>query len=84
MDIQTLGGQVNANVLAGGIWEALMTTAAGLTVGIPALIFYNWLVGQVRHFVFEMERSSMELLDLLGSTEVNADMAQQTESDNGH
>ncbi len=61
-----------------------MTTAAGLTVGIPALIFYNWLVGQVRHFVFEMERSSMELLDLLGSTEVNVDVAQQTESDNGH
>jgi biopolymer transport protein ExbB len=66
MDIQALGGQVNANVLAGGIWEALMTTAAGLSVGIPALIFYNWLVGRVQHFVFEMERSSMELLDLLG------------------
>ena len=65
MEIESLGGQVNANVLAGGIWEALMTTAAGLTVGIPALIFYNWLVGQVQQFVFEMERSSMELLDLL-------------------
>ena len=65
MEIQSLGGQVNANVLAGGIWEALMTTAAGLTVGIPALIFYNWLVGRVQQFVFEMERSSMELLDLL-------------------
>jgi len=67
MEIQSLGGQVNANVLAGGIWEALMTTAAGLTVGIPALIFYNWLVGRVQQFVFEMERSSMELLDLLAS-----------------
>jgi len=65
MEIQALGGQVNANVLAGGIWEALMTTAAGLTVGIPAMIFYNWLVGRVQHFVFEMENSSMELLDLL-------------------
>lgn len=67
MDIQALGGQVNANVLAGGIWEALMTTAAGLSVGIPTLIFYNWLVGRVQHFVFEMERSSLELLDLLGT-----------------
>ncbi len=83
MDIQTLGGQVNANVLAGGIWEALMTTAAGLTVGIPALIFYNWLVGQVRHFVFEMEHSSMELLDLLGDTEVSAGSAQPMEADRG-
>lgn len=83
MDIQALGGQVNANVLAGGIWEALMTTAAGLTVGILALIFYNWLVGLVRYFVFEMEHSSMELLDLLGSTEVNEGMAQSMESDRG-
>ncbi len=82
MDIQALGGQVNANVLAGGIWEALITTAAGLTVGIPALIFYNGLVGRVRHFVFEMERSSMELLDLLGDTSVLNATAQPAEA--GH
>ena len=83
MDIQALGGQVNANVLAGGIWEALMTTAAGLTVGIPALIFYNWLVGRVRHFVFEMERSSMELLDLLGDQEVRANAVHSLEAEHG-
>jgi len=83
MDIQSLGGQVNANVLAGGIWEALVTTAAGLTVGIPALIFYNWLVGKVRHFVFEMERSSMELLDLLGGKEVKTDAMQTVETEHG-
>ena len=83
MDIQALGGQVNANVLAGGIWEALMTTAAGLTVGIPALIFYNWLVGQVRHFVFEMERSSMELLDLLGDKEVRTGAVKALEAEHG-
>ena len=76
MEIQALGGQVNANVLAGGIWEALMTTAAGLTVGIPAMIFYNWLVGRVQHFVFEMESSSMELLDLL--SEPGAAVSQET------
>lgn len=83
MDIQALGGQVNANVLAGGIWEALMTTAAGLTVGIPALIFYNWLVGRVRHFVFEMERSSMELLDLLEDKEVRANTVHAVEAEHG-
>ncbi len=83
MDIQALGGQVNANVLAGGIWAALVTTAAGLTVGIPALIFYNWLVGKVRHFVFEMERSSMELLDLLGGKEVKTDAKQTVEAEHG-
>ncbi len=84
MEIQGLGGQVNATVLAGGIWEALMTTAAGLSVGIPALIFYNWLVGQVEHFVFEMERSSMELLDLLGDDAVRNSGGTLPEAEHGH
>ncbi len=84
MDIEGLGGQVNATVLAGGIWEALMTTAAGLSVGIPALIFYNWLVGQVEHFVFEMERSSMELLDLLGDDSVRNDGDTLREAEHEH
>jgi biopolymer transport protein ExbB len=40
IQIQNLGGQVNPSDLAGGIWVALITTAAGLTVAIPALIAY--------------------------------------------
>ncbi|MCD6335434.1 MAG: MotA/TolQ/ExbB proton channel family protein [Candidatus Latescibacteria bacterium] len=65
MDIQALGGNVNADVLAGGLWEAMVTTAAGLAVGIPALIFYNYFIGRVQRFVFEIETGSEELLDLL-------------------
>ncbi len=65
MQVQQLGGNVDASVLAGGIWEALITTAAGLIVGIPAIICYNWLVGKVERFVFEMEETSTELLDSL-------------------
>jgi len=65
IQIQTLGGNVDASVLAGGIWEALITTAAGLSVGIPALIFYNWLQGKVEHHVFEMQESSSNLMDIL-------------------
>ena len=65
MRIETLGGNVNASVLAGGIWEALITTATGLTVGIPALIFYNYLQGRVEKFVFQMEEASVDLLDTL-------------------
>ncbi|MGQ9560610.1 MAG: MotA/TolQ/ExbB proton channel family protein [Candidatus Oleimicrobiaceae bacterium] len=65
MEVQVHGGNVDASVLAGGIWEALITTAAGLGVGIPALIFYNWLQGKVERFVFEMSESSTELMDLL-------------------
>ena len=65
MQVQALGGNVDASVLAGGIWEALVTTAAGLAVGIPALIFYNWLQAKVEHHVFEMQESSNELMDTL-------------------
>ncbi len=65
MKIQSLGGNVDASVLAGGIWEALITTAAGLSVGIPALIFYNWLMSKVEWHVHEMQESSNDLLDML-------------------
>jgi biopolymer transport protein ExbB len=72
MTIERLGGNVNASVLAGGIWEAMITTAAGLVVGIPALLLYNWFQSTVEHFVFEMESASTELMDLLGPTDPGA------------
>ncbi len=65
MQVQSLGGNVDAGVLAGGIWEALITTAAGLVVGIPALSFDNWLQSKVEHHVFEMQVSSTELINTL-------------------
>ncbi|MDW7679344.1 MAG: MotA/TolQ/ExbB proton channel family protein [bacterium] len=65
IQVQNLGGNVDASVLAGGIWEALVTTAAGLSVGIPCLIFYNWLQSKVEYFVFEMEDNSSTILDML-------------------
>ncbi len=63
--IQHKQGQVNPSDLAEGIGNALVTTAAGLTVAIPALVIYNYLVGRVESMVLEMEVSSTELLDLL-------------------
>lgn len=71
MEIQALGGNVNADVLAGGIWEAMVTTAAGLTVGIPALILYNYFVGKVQRIVFDIETCSDQLLDLLAGVRAN-------------
>jgi len=65
MKIQQLAGNVNADVLAGGIWEAMVTTAAGLTVGIPALILYNYFINRVRGFVYQMERVGDEVLDIV-------------------
>ncbi|NOY76323.1 MAG: MotA/TolQ/ExbB proton channel family protein [Calditrichaeota bacterium] len=69
MKIEALGGNVGPGVLAGGIWEALVTTAAGLLVGIVAIIFYNYLQGQVERLVFEMEDSSNELLEMVREEE---------------
>ena len=51
--------------LAEGIWMALITTAAGLTVAIPTLVAYNYLVSRVNNFVLDMERSATELINTL-------------------
>ncbi|MEM6336438.1 MAG: MotA/TolQ/ExbB proton channel family protein, partial [Bacteroidota bacterium] len=63
--IQNLQGNVNPSVLAGGIWEALVTTAAGLLVGILALFAYNFLVNRISRITTEMERAATDFLDLL-------------------
>ncbi len=65
MKIQQLAGNVNADVLAGGIWEAMVTTAAGLAVGIPAVILYNYFINRVKGFVYEMETAGDEVLNIL-------------------
>lgn len=65
MDIQSLQGNVNPSVLAGGIWEALITTATGLIVGIIAYSFYNYLLGKINRMIFELENASADFVDLL-------------------
>lgn len=64
-EIQRLQGNVNPSVLAGGIWEALLTTAAGLVVGILAFFFYNFLLTRINRNVNDLERSATEFIDLL-------------------
>lgn len=58
-------GQVDPGSLANGIWEALITTAAGLSVAIPAYIGYKYLLSRVDRLALEMEEASLELVDLL-------------------
>jgi len=53
--------------LAGGIWEALITTVAGLAVAIPAYVAYNYLVNKVDDIVLDMERSATELVNVLST-----------------
>ena len=63
--IEHLQGQVNPSDLAGGINNALVTTAAGLSVAIPTLVVYNYFVSRVESMIVEMEISSSELVELL-------------------
>ena len=61
----TSEGVGNPTVLAGGISEALITTAAGLIVAIPALIMYRYLGGRIDWLVIEMEKESIKFLEAL-------------------
>jgi biopolymer transport protein ExbB len=56
---------VTPDVLAGGIYVALITTAVGLFIGILAFAGYNLLVASVEKVVFKMEATTMEFMDLL-------------------
>ncbi|TVP47603.1 MAG: MotA/TolQ/ExbB proton channel family protein [Mongoliibacter sp.] len=58
-------GMVSPKLLSTGIYEAMITTATGLVVGIIAYLGYNYLVTQVSKLVHSMEYSSIEFIDLL-------------------
>ncbi|MCH8140233.1 MAG: MotA/TolQ/ExbB proton channel family protein [Proteobacteria bacterium] len=60
-----LEGAGNANVLAGGISQALITTAAGLSVAIPALIFHRFFMRRVDELVINMEQEASKLVDIM-------------------
>jgi biopolymer transport protein ExbB len=66
-DLMVLGTG-SANTLAGGISTALITTAAGLCVGIPALIFYRMFLRRISSLVVDLERESIKLVDALHSS----------------
>ncbi len=58
-------GTGNAGVLAGGISEALITTAAGLTIAIPALIMHRYYVRRIDGIVIQLEQETVKLVDAL-------------------
>jgi biopolymer transport protein ExbB len=62
--ITTLGTG-NANALAGGISEALLTTAAGLIVAIPALVMHRYYTGLIDTIVVDLEREAIKLVDAI-------------------
>jgi len=62
-------GTGNASALAGGISEALITTAAGLSVAIPALVMHRYFTGKIDGIVVVLEQETIKLVDALHSEE---------------
>ncbi|MCX8112865.1 MAG: MotA/TolQ/ExbB proton channel family protein [Bacteroidia bacterium] len=65
MKISQLQGNVNPAALADGIYEAMITTAAGLIVAIPLQFAYNMLVNRIQGFILKMEAASTAFIDVL-------------------
>lgn len=63
-----MGGMGDPSKLAGGISQALITTAAGLSVAIPSLIAYRYLRGKVERIVIDMEKIAVAFADSLGAS----------------
>lgn len=61
------GGEAQREMLAGGIAQALITTAAGMAVAVPALLSYLYLVGRVDQLVTEIDSLGQQLVELLGA-----------------
>lgn len=62
MKLGETGGGVDISLLANGIWEALVTTIGGLTVGIISILFYNFMIGKVETFVHEIDEATNDFL----------------------
>lgn len=65
MALSKAGTSANVTILSQGIYEALVTTVAGLVVGIVALFAYNYLTSRVKKVMNKLERNAMEFMDLL-------------------
>jgi len=65
MTISQFEGSVSPSLLAGGIYEAMVTTAAGLIVGIPAYVGYNVLTSMISNVISKMELISTQFIDIL-------------------
>lgn len=64
-DMANAGNNINITLLSSGIYQAMVTTVAGLIVGITAYFAYNLLVASVENVVFNMEAATSEFMDML-------------------
>jgi biopolymer transport protein ExbB len=63
--MQKAGIYANVGMLSRGVWEALICTAAGLAVSIPAHAGYNYLVSRVNDIVLDMEKAATEIVNIV-------------------
>jgi biopolymer transport protein ExbB len=66
MVIQQMGGKVNASVLAGGIWEAMLTTALGLGVALPTMVAHSYLLYRVDRYEADLQDGTITFIKALG------------------
>ena len=64
-DMEKAGTNLNIQTLSSGIYTALVTTVAGLIVGIIAYFGYNWLSSRISNLVYKMESSTMDFMDIV-------------------
>ena len=65
----------DVNQLAGGIGKALVCTATGMIVAIPALMAHRWFRGRIAEYIVEMEHEAIQLLDAIGPRAASAPVA---------
>ena len=65
MVIDEMGGKVDAQMLAGGIWEAMLTTGVGLAVALPILFLLHWLEGRTEQHSSAMQNYASMLIEVL-------------------
>ena len=73
-------GLGNPETLSAGISEAMVTTAAGLIIGIPALVAHNWLHGRADRIIFELEFYASKVLDTLRRRQASRRAAAKAET----
>ena len=65
MVVERAGGRVDASMLAGGIWEAMLTTAVGLSVAIPLIVGHRYLSSKVQLYEEKLQTLALNLLKLI-------------------
>jgi len=65
MVIQQMGGKVNAAVLAGGIWEAMLTTALGLAVALPTMVAHSYLISRIDKYEARLQAGAVVFIKAL-------------------